>query len=85
MPNPILPPYTCPLIDKVQGAIDRAYKIADDTLSTDPAVLTQALRDIRNELRGESDRLERIREANLGLRNCAEHWEAKAEALAETE
>lgn len=83
MPAPKIPGHTCPLIDKIQGAIDRAFRIADDADSDDFQELKTLLRDIRNELRGESDKLEAIRDANLALRNAAEYWQEEAEKLAE--
>ena len=83
MPVPKIPGYTCPMIDKLQGAIDRAFRMADDANSEDAEVLRTLLRDIRHELLGESDKLEVIRDANLALRNAAEYWQEEAEKLAE--
>ena len=83
MPAPKIPGHTCPLIDKIQGAIDRAFRIADDADSEDAEELRTFLRDIRDELLGESDKLEAIRDANLALRNAAEYWQQEAEKLAE--
>jgi hypothetical protein len=83
MTAPKIPGHTCPLIDKIQGAIDRAFRIADNADSNDTQELRTLLRDIRHELLGESDRLEIIREANLALRNAAEYWQEEAEKPAE--
>lgn len=83
MPVPKIPDYTCPMIDKLQGAIDRAFRMADDANSEDAEVLRTLLRDIRHELLGESDKLEAIRDANIALRNAAEYWQEEAEKLAE--
>ena len=83
MPAPKIPYHTCPLIDKIQGAIDRAFRIADDADSEDAQELRTLLRDIRHELLGESGKLEAIRDANLALRNAAEYWQEEAEKLAE--
>lgn len=82
MAAPKIPGHTCPLIDKIQGAIDRAFKIADDAESEDAQELRTLLRDIRHELLGESDKLEALRDANLALRNAAEYWQEEAEKLA---
>ena len=83
MPAPRIPGHTCPLIDKLKGAIDRAFSIADAADSADAQELRALVRDIRHELLGESDKLESIRDANLALRNAAEYWQKEAEKLAE--
>jgi CO dehydrogenase/acetyl-CoA synthase beta subunit len=82
MTKPLIPGYTCPLIDRVKGAIDQAYRIADNSDSDDVAELKMFLREIRHELLGESDKLEAIRDANLALRNAAEYWKEEANLLA---
>ena len=84
MEPPKIPGHTCPLIDKVQQAIERAFKIADRAEdSTDLETLITAIKDIRWELSGEAEKLEPIRDANLALRNAAEYWQEEAEKLAE--
>jgi len=84
MNAPKIPGHTCPTIDKVIQVIDKAFNIADEYKSSDDVEsLKTALRDIRHELYGESDFLEKIRAANLALRNAVEYWEAEAEKLAE--
>lgn len=84
MPVPKIPGHTCPLIDKVQQVIERAFKIADRAEdSTDLETLISAMKEIRWELNGEADKLEPIRDANLALRNAAEYWQEEAEKLAE--
>jgi len=84
MSAPKLPGHTCPLIDKIQQAIDRAFTLADRIIGSDDlAELQAAIKDIRWELNGESDKLEQIRDANLTLRNAAEYWKEEAEKLAE--
>lgn len=84
MPAPKIPGHTCPLIDKVQQAIERAFKIADRAEdSTDLETLISAMKEIRWELNGEADKLETIRDANLALRDAAEYWQEEAEKLAE--
>lgn len=85
MTAPKIPGHTCPMIDRLKGAIDRAFKIADDADSQDVEVLQTLLRDIRRELLGESDNLEAIRDANLMLRNAAEYWQNKAEEIEESQ
>ena len=83
-PKPEIPDHTCPLIDKVQQSIERAFKIADRAEdSTDLETLIAAMEEIRRELNGEAGNLEPIRAANLALRNAAEYWEKEAEKLAE--
>lgn len=83
MAAPKIPGHTCPLIDKIQGAIDRAFRLADNADSDDAQELRTLIRDIRHELLGESDKLEVVRAANLALRNAAEYWKEEAEKLAE--
>lgn len=84
MAAPKIPGHTCPLIDKVQQAIERAFRISDSaTDSTDLETLITAMKEIRWELNGEADKLEPIRDANLALRNAAEYWQEEAEKLAE--
>lgn len=65
MPVPKIPGYTCPMIDKLQGAIDRAFRMTDDANSEDAEVLRTLLRDIRHELLGESDKLEVIHDNEM--------------------
>ena len=84
MSAPRIPGHTCPLIDKVQEAIERAFKIADRAEGgSDLAELQTALKEIRWELSGEADKLEPIRDANLALRNAAEYWQSEAEKAQE--
>jgi hypothetical protein len=83
MPIPKIPGHTCPLIDNVQQAIERAFAIAyraED--SPDIETFIVAMREIQWELRGLADKLEPIRDANLALRNAAEYWQEEAEKLA---
>lgn len=76
-----MPGHTCPMIDKLKSRIEYAYKLASDFKGIDDADSLKALLgDIAHELNGEADALEDIREANLALRNCAEYWQAEAEA-----
>ena len=84
MSAPKIPGHTCPKIDKLKGAIDRSYKIADQCDSDDVETLKAALKDIRYELHGESDALEVLRDANLALRTAAEYWEEKFSELEAT-
>ena len=84
MTVPKIPGHTCLLIDTVQQAIERAFKIADRAEdSTDLETLIDAMKEIRWQLNGEADKLEPIRDANLALRNAAEYWQEEAEKLAE--
>lgn len=83
MTAPRMPGHTCPMIDKLKKRIETAYDLADsinnahnDDISGDD--LRELLRNIRYELHNEADALEKIRDANLALRNCAEYWEEKA-------
>ena len=80
MNAPRMPGHTCPLIDKLKKRIENAFDFADSVKSNlDKDDLLKLLGDIRHELNGEADELEKLRDANLALRNCAEYWEAKAE------
>lgn len=80
MSAPRMPGHTCPLIDKLKKRIENAFDFADKARSNlDKDDLLKLLDDIRHELHSEADEFEKLREANLALRNCAEYWEAKAE------
>ena len=80
MTAPRMPRHTCPLIDKLKKRIENAFDFAYSAeTSHDKADLLELLINIRNELRNEAEELEKLRDANLALRNCAEYWEAKAE------
>lgn len=82
MAAPRMPGHTCPMIDKLKLRIENAYKMAESIdESADQEALRSLLSDIAHELNGEADVLEDIREANLGLRNCAEYWMSEAERL----
>ena len=81
MSAPKIPGHTCPLIDRIQAAIEQALKIADTFDAESVDEYKEALRDIRHELNGESDALEAVRSANLALRTAAEYWQEKAEEL----
>jgi hypothetical protein len=82
MSAPKMPRHTCPTIDKLKARIEAAYKMADEVKPEDnEEVLRILLRDVARELCGEAGVLEDLRDANLGLRNCAEYWMAEAERL----
>ena len=82
MPAPRMPGHTCPMIDKLKRRIEAAYKMASDQPEdSGEDALRQCLKDIAHELHGEADVLEDLRDANLGLRNCAEYWQEEAERL----
>ena len=80
--EPILPKHTCPLIDQIQKAIDKAYDIANRVEGSDEVdELNRAVSYIQQELYRLSEDLEPIRDANLALRNAAEYWQNEAENL----
>lgn len=82
MPAPKMPRHTCPTIDKLKARIEAAFTMADDPPKhATEEELRLLLRDIAHELNGEAGVLEDLRDANLGLRNCAEYWQAEAERL----
>jgi ribosomal protein S7 len=84
MTEPKMPPQTCPMIDDVIKIIDAAYQIVEDTSGSDDIEeLQTAIREASHQLRGESARMEPIRDANLALRNAAEYWREKFEAQEE--
>ena len=66
MKEPRMPRNTCPAIDSVQESITKAASFADDVM---------------RELDGLNDQLEDLRSANAQLRECAEYWKARVEAL----
>lgn len=80
MTAPRMPGHTCPMIDKLKRRIEAAYKAASKGADTEDELRT-VLAEVAHELHGEADALEDIRDANLGLRNCAEYWQAEAERL----
>lgn len=79
-----MPPQTCPMIDKLKRAIERTEELLNSEAggSDDPGELRQLIIEAANEIRGEADALEDIRDANKALRNCAEYWQDEAERLA---
>lgn len=80
--EPILPKHTCPLIDQIQKATDKAYDIANRVEGSDEVdELNRAVSYIQQELYRLSEDLEPIRDANLALRNAAEYWQNEAENL----
>lgn len=77
-----MPGHTCPMIDKLKTRIETAHSLAEQGCGTDRLdVLLNIIREVEYELRGEVGALEDIRDANLGLRNCAEYWREEAERL----
>jgi hypothetical protein len=82
MPAPRMPKHTCPMIDRLKGCIERAHARAADVPDEATAEeLHSLLSDIAHELKGEAGALEDLRDANLGLRNCAEYWQEEAARL----
>lgn len=82
MPVPKMPRHTCPTIDKLKARIEAAYRMAGDPPEDGGEdALRQCLRDIAHELHGEAGVLEDLRDANLGLRTCAEYWQEEAARL----
>ena len=82
MKAPKMPRHTCPTIDKLKVCIEDAFRMADDVPPhASEEELRLLLRDIAHELNGEAEVLEDLRSANLGLRDCAEYWQAEAERL----
>lgn len=81
-----MPKYTCPVIDRLKGVIETAFKLADNIPNWVDGVeeLRDYIEDIAHELSGEADALEEIREANSALRDCAVYWEEKASELEDT-
>jgi len=81
MAIPKLPKHTCPMIDKLKGAIERAFSLSDGEYPDDEESLKSLLRDIRYELSGGADALEDIRSANAQLRECAEGYMHRCDEL----
>jgi hypothetical protein len=81
MREPKIPAHTCSMIDNLKNAIESAHELADDHKENTLEGALDLLRNIARELRGEADKLETLRDANLALRNAAEYWAEKASEL----
>lgn len=80
------PENTCPDIDKIIKAINKAYDIANQAEREchrvgDECGPADIFDDIQYELSGLEDELEKLRKANENLRTWGQHWKNLAKEL----
>ena len=76
----VIPPDTCPIIDKIVKAVRSAEKVADNWRRDDAVTdLQNALGDIGWKLGGLETQIETVREHNATLRQLGKAWYALAD------